>query len=136
MAEKDIGTLKDYVTLDDAAMTLARMRMRRAVRNAPKEFLLRFFDAGAASANKCRAREGMLCKVWSSIAKATEDGCLPNGSLGDLVKPPGAPNHHGASLPRRYKGKPFSYCGFLEKAARPTNMRSRRRLIALPYSEL
>ena len=36
MAEKVIGTLKDYITLDDAAMTLARMRMRRTVRNAPK----------------------------------------------------------------------------------------------------
>lgn len=57
MAEKDIGTLKDYITLDDAAMTLARMRMRRTVRNASKEFLLRFFDAGAASENKCRARD-------------------------------------------------------------------------------
>ncbi len=57
MTEKDIGTLKDYVTLDDAAMTLARMRMRRTVRNASKEFLLRFFATGSASANKCRARD-------------------------------------------------------------------------------
>ena len=57
MAENVMGTLKDYITLDEAAMTLARMRMRRTVRNASKEFLLRFFDVGSASENKCRARD-------------------------------------------------------------------------------
>ena len=57
MAEKEIGTLEDYITLDEAAMTLARMRMRRTVRNASKEFLLRFFNMGSASENKCRARD-------------------------------------------------------------------------------
>lgn len=57
MAEKVMGTLKDYITLDDAAMTLARMWMRRTVRNAPKEFLLRFFNMGSVSENKCCARE-------------------------------------------------------------------------------
>ena len=36
---------------------------------------------------------------------------------------------------RRYKGKPFSYCGFLEKTVRPTNMAYRRRVV-LSYSEL
>ena len=42
----------------------------------------------------------------------------------------------------RFKGRPFSYFAFLEKAARPTNMTCRRqgRRIAgwfvLPYSEL
>ena len=48
MAENVMGTLKDYITLDEAAMTLAQMRMRRTVRNASKEFLLRFFDVGCA----------------------------------------------------------------------------------------
>lgn len=57
MAEKVIGTLKDYITLDEAAMTLARMRMHRTVRNASKEFLLRFLDVGWSSMNKCLARE-------------------------------------------------------------------------------
>ena len=57
MAEKVIGKFKDYITLDDAAMTLVRMRMRRTVRNASKEFLLRFFATGSASGNKCRARD-------------------------------------------------------------------------------
>ena len=37
----------------------------------------------------------------------------------------------------RYKGRPFSYYGFLEKATRPTNMNPRRmRKRILPYSEL
>ena len=76
-----------------------------------------------------RVREGMLCKVWSSFANlsslklrqtlATEDGRMVCG----------------ASLPRRYKGKPFSYYGFLAKAVRPTNMAYRRK-ITLSYSEL
>ena len=35
----------------------------------------------------------------------------------------------------RYKGRPFSYYGFLEKATRPTNMAYRRR-VRLAYSEL
>ena len=56
MAEKVIGTLEDYITLDEATMTLARMRMHRTVRNASKEFLMRFFDAGWVSMNKSRAR--------------------------------------------------------------------------------
>ena len=37
---------------------------------------------------------------------------------------------------RRYKGRPFSYYGFLEKAMRPTNMARRSRISVLPYSEL
>ena len=36
----------------------------------------------------------------------------------------------------RYKGHPFSYSGFLEKAVRPTNMDRRRPVAVLPYSEL
>ena len=37
----------------------------------------------------------------------------------------------------RYKGRPFSYYGFLEKATRPTNMNPRRAIKRiLPYSEL
>ena len=55
MAEKVIGTLEDYITLDEAAMTLAKMRMHRTVRNAPQEFLRRFFDSGKASQNKSPA---------------------------------------------------------------------------------
>ena len=59
-----------------------------------------------------RVREGMLCKVWHMVVEAC------------------GTKHH------RYKGRPFSYCGFLEKAVRPTNMRSFRRRAMLPYSEL
>ena len=58
-----------------------------------------------------RAREGMLSKVWRMVA----DEC--------------------GKKRRRYKGRPFSYFGFLEKAVRPTNMAYKRR-IRLPYSEL
>ena len=37
----------------------------------------------------------------------------------------------------RYKGRPFSYYGFLEEATRSTNMNPRRvRKSILPYSEL
>ena len=59
-----------------------------------------------------RVREGMLSKVWRMLPRSC------------------------GKKRRRYKGKPFSYCGFLEKAVRPTNMRSRRRRVLLPYSEL
>ena len=59
-----------------------------------------------------RVREGMLCKVWKMLPKVC------------------------GKERRRYKGRPFSYYGFLEKASRPTNMRPRRRRFALPYSEL
>jgi len=58
-----------------------------------------------------RVREGMLCKVWRMLPERARHG-------------------H-----RRYKGRPFSYFGFLEKAMRPTNM-ARRRVVKLPYSEL
>jgi hypothetical protein len=35
-----------------------------------------------------------------------------------------------------YKGRPFSYCMFLDKATiRPTNMNPRRPVAVLPYSE-
>ena len=58
-----------------------------------------------------RVREGMLCKVWKMLPKV------------------------GGKNRRRYKGEPFSYCGVLEKAIRPTNMAYRRK-ITLSYSEL
>ena len=58
-----------------------------------------------------RVREGMLTKVWRLLPEPLRLG------------------HH------RYKGHPFSYFGFLEKAVRPTNM-TRRRIRVLPYSEL
>ena len=58
-----------------------------------------------------RVREGMLTKVWRMLPEQVRLG------------------HH------RYKGRPYSYFGFLEKAVRPTNM-TRRRIRVLPYSEL
>ena len=73
-----------------------------------------------------RVREGMLCKVWRMVcgAVATDAPILSRRSRGDRPT-------------RRYKGRPFSYFGFLEKAVRPTNMAWRRvRTRALPYSEL
>ena len=62
-------------------------------------------------------REGMLCKVWSLVAGE----CCSKGTR---------------TTARRYKGRPFSYYGFLEKAMRPTNMVRRSRISVLPYSEL
>ncbi len=62
-------------------------------------------------------REGMLCKVWEMVvAKCGHAGRvpLPRRSRGDRPT-------------RRFKGRPFSYFGFLEKAVRPTNLR------AMPY---
>ena len=93
-----------------------------------------------------RVREGMLCKVWSSFANllslklrqkwATEDGRILGGAVG-TPRP----------TKRRFKGKPFSYCGFLENVVRPTSLRAmryggkanmarRRRRVLLAYSEL
>ena len=59
-----------------------------------------------------RVREGMLAKVVSLL-----------------------PARHFMTG-HRYKGRPFSYYGFLEKAVRPTNMARRLRTPTLPYSEL
>ena len=59
-----------------------------------------------------RIREGMLSKVWRMLPRSC------------------------GKKRRRYKGKPFSYFGFLEKAVRTTNMRPWRRRLLLPYSEL
>ena len=85
-----------------------------------------------------RVREGMLCKVWEMVAaKCGHAGRvpLPGRSRGDRPA-------------RRFKGRPFSYFGFLEKAVRPTNLRAMRyggqanmarrrvKFCALPYSEL
>ena len=65
-----------------------------------------------------RVREGMLCKVWNLL--------MAQVGTSEAMR-----------LTRRYKGRPFSYFGFLEKAVRPTNMARRRRRVArLPYSEL
>lgn len=64
-----------------------------------------------------RVREGLLCKVWRMLS----------------VLPSGKEVHRRG---RRYKGKPFSYFGFLREVRRPTNMRPRRRQFVLPYSEL
>ena len=58
-----------------------------------------------------RVREGMLTKVWRMLPERMRLGS------------------------HRYKGRPFSYFGFLDKAVRPTNM-TRRRIRILPYSEL
>lgn len=60
------------------------------------------------------ARNGMLTKVLNTVVAR-------QGKAMRLLK--------------RYKGRPFSYFCFLEKAARPTNM-ARRRVRVLPYSEL
>jgi hypothetical protein len=71
-----------------------------------------------------RVREGMLCKVWKML--------MSRGGRGATALPR-----------RRYKGRPFSYFGFLEKAVRPTNLRAgeqanlaRLRVTMLPYSML
>jgi hypothetical protein len=86
-----------------------------------------------------RVREGMLCKVWNML--------MSSGGRGATAIPK-----------RRYKGRPFSYFGFLKEAARPTNLRAVRyggqanmaprdgahsarrgiswRAMMLPYSEL
>ena len=69
---------------------------------------------GGAGEGLDRVREGMLAKVWNIIRSCEA---------------------HGPTL-RRYKGRPFSYFGFLKKAVRPTNMTRRRVVRVLPYSEL
>ena len=59
-----------------------------------------------------RVREGMLAKVASML-----------------------PARHFMTG-HRYKGRPFSYFAFLEKAVRPTNMVRQTQTHILPYSEL
>ena len=59
-----------------------------------------------------RVREGMLAKVASML-----------------------PARHFMTG-HRYKGRPFSYFAFLEKAVRPTNMARQTQTYILPYSEL
>ena len=85
-----------------------------------------------------RVREGMLCKVWEMVvAKCGHAGRVPLPRRSRVDRPT-----------RRFKGGPFSYFGFLEKAVRPTNLRAMRydgranmarrhvKVCALPYSEL
>lgn len=59
-----------------------------------------------------RVREGMLCKVFYMLPKAFR------------------------KKRRHFKGRPFSYFGFLQKAMRPTNMAFQRHKHVLSYSEL
>ena len=67
-------------------------------------------------------REGMLCKVWNAIrSRETRD---PTDAARRCDRPA-----------RRYKGRPFSYLGFLEKAVRPTNM-ARQQVARMMYSEM
>ena len=62
-----------------------------------------------------RVREGMLCKVWNVIQ--SRGTCAH--TIGELRR------SRGDRPTRRYKGRPFSYYGFLEKATRPTNLRAK-----------
>ena len=50
-----VGYLAGYITLDEVAMALARMRMRRTVRNAGVEFVRRYMAVGGESVNKSPA---------------------------------------------------------------------------------
>lgn len=59
-----------------------------------------------------RVREGMLCKVFNLLPESFR-------------------KQH-----RHFKGRPFSYFGFLQRAVRPTNMAFRRHRRVLRYSDL
>lgn len=67
-----------------------------------------------------------------------------NGMLTKVLKAVLARQGKAMRLFKRYKGRPFSYFGFLKKATRPTNLRAMRydgqanmaRRQVLPYSEL
>lgn len=65
-------------------------------------------------------REGMLCKVWTTLASLKQNLFSQNATF---------------KIRHRYKGRPFSYIGFLDKASRPTNMAFWRRRV-LKYSDL
>ena len=60
---------------------------------------------------------------------------IRNGMLTKVLKAVLSKQGKTTHLFKHYKGRPFSYFGFLEKAVRPTNM-SWRCVRALPYSEL
>jgi len=104
-----------------------------------------------------RVREGMLSKVWNVIRsrESTRLRALrvrlrrmsptKQSFFGAFRDPTNAARRDASPYrrdlsgrpTRRYKGRSFSYFGFLEKAVRPTNMAWRRvRTFALPYSEL
>lgn len=59
-----------------------------------------------------RVREGMLCKVFDLLPESFR------------------------KQRRHFKGRPFSYFGFLQRAVRPTNMAFRRHRRVLRYSDL
>ncbi len=53
--DETVGDLAGYISLDEVAMALAKMRMRRTVRNAGEEFVRRYMSVGGASENKSPA---------------------------------------------------------------------------------
>ncbi len=55
MISRTVGDLAGYVSLDEVALALARMRMRRTVRNAGEEFVRRYMAVDGASENKSPA---------------------------------------------------------------------------------
>jgi len=55
MLDRVPGDLAGYITLEEVAMALARMRMRRTVRNAGEEFVRRYMAMGGMSENKSPA---------------------------------------------------------------------------------
>ena len=65
-----------------------------------------------------RVREGMLCKVWE-MERSQQAATLPLWRRDDGGRA-------GVQPSRRFKGRPVSYFGFLEKAVRPTNLRAMR----------
>ena len=75
-----------------------------------------------------RVREGMLCKVWKMV-RSQQAATLPLRRRDDGGRA-------GARPSRRFKGRPFSYYGFLEEVMRPTNMARQTQIYVLPYSEL
>ena len=55
MIDETGGGLAGYVSLEEVAMALARMRMRRTVRNAGEEFVRRYMVVDRVSENKSPA---------------------------------------------------------------------------------
>ena len=71
---------------------------------------MRYFNAGLASMNKCRAGGRVRLSALGAVRRVL------------------------ALSGMRYLGRPSSYYGYLQKLERPAQ--GRRRVVKLPYSEL
>ena len=123
----------DKGDVGDVAVWFARFRNRLIAKGVG------YVTAKVKDCNMCWA--GAFTRVTDCADTRMQMRRLDRVRSGMLTKVVGALRSRGkttggfALARHRYKGRPFSYYGFLENATRPSNM-ARRRVRVLPYSEL